>query len=202
MLLWLRAYGKQAALASILLGIGLFAGIRLAPAARTELPWYAVNREMAALLPSPTPSAAAVAEPGNGASAASSGSIAPDAPLEGTGPASVSQASSAPSGGAGLEPSPPVTANQGSASGQAPVPGHTNGTGSLSASPGQGLVDINTAPASRLTDLPGIGPGKAQAIIAYREAKGSFKKPEDLKKVKGIGEKTYDRLKSKISVGP
>lgn len=68
----------------------------------------------------------------------------------------------------------------------------------------KGLIDINTASASRLDELPGIGPGKAQAIVEYRQAKGPFRTPEELKNVKGIGQKTYDGLKDRItaSVAP
>jgi competence protein ComEA len=51
-------------------------------------------------------------------------------------------------------------------------------------------------------DLPGVGPSKAKAIIAYREEHGPFAAPEDLMKVKGIGQKTFDGLKSRISVLP
>ena len=61
-------------------------------------------------------------------------------------------------------------------------------------------VDLNTASAEELARLPGIGPAKAQAIIEHR-AQEPFAKPEDLIKVKGIGEKLYDRLKDQITVG-
>jgi len=61
-------------------------------------------------------------------------------------------------------------------------------------------VDLNSASAEELARLPGIGPAKAQAIIAYR-AQEPFSKPEDLIKVKGVGEKLYERLKDQITVG-
>jgi competence protein ComEA len=61
-------------------------------------------------------------------------------------------------------------------------------------------VDLNTASADELARLPGIGPAKAQAIIAYR-AQEPFARPEDLRKVKGIGDKLYDRVKDQITVG-
>ena len=61
-------------------------------------------------------------------------------------------------------------------------------------------VDLNTASAAELARLPGIGPAKAQAIIEYR-AQEPFSKPEDLIKVKGIGEKLYERLRDQITVG-
>ncbi|WP_124058083.1 ComEA family DNA-binding protein [Vaginisenegalia massiliensis] len=63
-----------------------------------------------------------------------------------------------------------------------------------------GLVNINTADSSALQTLPGIGEKKAQAIIDYRQSQGSFKQKEDLKEVKGIGDKTYKELEGLICV--
>ncbi len=55
-------------------------------------------------------------------------------------------------------------------------------------------VNINTANAQALSkNIKGVGIKKAQAIIAYREKNGSFKKVEDLKKVKGIGNKLLEK---------
>ena len=55
-------------------------------------------------------------------------------------------------------------------------------------------VNINTADAQALSkNIKGIGLKKAQAIVAYREANGEFKKIEDLKKVKGIGNKLLEK---------
>ncbi|UEX91068.1 helix-hairpin-helix domain-containing protein [Staphylococcus ratti] len=56
-------------------------------------------------------------------------------------------------------------------------------------------INLNLAKESDLVEVPGIGPSKAQAIIMYRDEKGAFKSVEDLKEVKGIGEKTFERLK-------
>jgi competence protein ComEA len=64
-----------------------------------------------------------------------------------------------------------------------------------------GTVDINIATKEQLMSLSGIGPVKAEAIIEYREKNGRFKKIEDIKKVKGIGEKTYDNIKDRITIG-
>ena len=61
-------------------------------------------------------------------------------------------------------------------------------------------VDLNTASAEELARLPGIGPAKEQAIIEYR-AHEPFGKPEDLIKVKGVGEKLFERLQDQITVG-
>lgn len=63
-----------------------------------------------------------------------------------------------------------------------------------------GLIDLNTATLEQLDTLPGIGPAKAQAIIDYRNASGGFYSTEELMEVKGIGPKTYERLKDKITV--
>ncbi len=59
-------------------------------------------------------------------------------------------------------------------------------------------VNINTADAEALTQLPGIGPKTAKSIIAYRKKNGKFKKAEDLLNVKGIGEKTLKKMKPQL----
>ncbi|MCY3770608.1 MAG: helix-hairpin-helix domain-containing protein [Gemmatimonadetes bacterium] len=56
-------------------------------------------------------------------------------------------------------------------------------------------VPINTAPASELQKLPGIGPTLAERIIAFREHAGSFARVEQLLEVKGIGPAKLDRLR-------
>ncbi len=57
-------------------------------------------------------------------------------------------------------------------------------------------VNVNTADAQTLAkNINGVGPKKAQAIVAYRKSNGSFKSAKDLVKVKGIGQKTIDRNK-------
>jgi competence protein ComEA len=61
-------------------------------------------------------------------------------------------------------------------------------------------VDINSASVDELARLPGIGPAKAQAIVSHRSA-DPFRKPEDLRNVKGIGDKLYEQLKDQITVG-
>lgn len=69
-----------------------------------------------------------------------------------------------------------------------------------SAVQGGGLVNINTASASELTTVSGIGESRAQAIIAYREANGSFQTIEDIKKVDGIKDGLFAKIKDKITV--
>ncbi len=61
-------------------------------------------------------------------------------------------------------------------------------------------LDINSATAEQLQQLPGIGPTKANAIIAYRESIGKFLSIEDLLFVSGIGENTFLQLKDIIIV--
>jgi len=63
-----------------------------------------------------------------------------------------------------------------------------------------GKVNINTATASQLRELPGIGPALAERIIDYRTSAGKFERVEDLMKVSGIGEKKYADLKSLVTV--
>lgn len=62
-------------------------------------------------------------------------------------------------------------------------------------------VDINTATAAQLQTLPRIGPQIARRIIDFREKNGPFRKIEDLMKVQGIGEKVFESLKDRITVG-
>lgn len=59
-------------------------------------------------------------------------------------------------------------------------------------------ININEASPAQLTSLKNIGPVLAERIVAYRKKHGPFKKPEEIKNVKGIGDKTYERIKEKI----
>jgi len=67
--------------------------------------------------------------------------------------------------------------------------------------PAQAKININTASLAELQTLPRIGPKVAQRIIDYRTQNGPFKKPEDLMKVRGIGEKVFNQIKDLITVG-
>lgn len=64
----------------------------------------------------------------------------------------------------------------------------------------QAKINLNTATLEELTKLKRIGPTYAQRIIDYREKYGPFEKIEDLMKVKGIGQKTFDANKDIITV--
>lgn len=61
-------------------------------------------------------------------------------------------------------------------------------------------ININKADAATLTTLPGIGPSKAQSILTYREENGHFQTIEDVRKISGIGDKTFEKLKDLITV--
>ena len=62
------------------------------------------------------------------------------------------------------------------------------------------ILNINTATVEQLDALPGVGEATANKIISYREENGSFKSIEDLKNVKGIGDKKFEDLKDLITV--
>jgi competence protein ComEA len=61
-------------------------------------------------------------------------------------------------------------------------------------------INLNTATKEELIALPGIGPAKAQAILDYRSAHGPFKTVEELKDVKGIGAKRFEKIKGELVV--
>lgn len=70
----------------------------------------------------------------------------------------------------------------------------------LSSSTINSLININTANISELLTLPGIGTSKAQNIINYRSQGGYFNSIEDVKKVNGIGEELFAKIKDYICV--
>jgi competence protein ComEA len=65
---------------------------------------------------------------------------------------------------------------------------------------GQRLLDLNRASADELEALPGVGAVLAQRVIAFRTSAGGFRTIEDLREVKGIGSKKFDRIKSLVTV--
>jgi len=65
---------------------------------------------------------------------------------------------------------------------------------------GSKLVNINTADAGQLIELPQIGPKMAQRILEFRKSNGNFKRTQDLMKVKGIGEKVFAKLQPLITI--
>lgn len=61
-------------------------------------------------------------------------------------------------------------------------------------------ININTATTEQLMSLPGIGEARAKAIIRYREDKGPFRSPDELKEIQGIGDKMYDRIVDRVRI--
>jgi competence protein ComEA len=64
------------------------------------------------------------------------------------------------------------------------------------------VVNLNTATKEELVALSGIGPSKAQAILDYRTQHGGFKSIDELKEVKGIGARRFEKLKPELTVTP
>jgi competence protein ComEA len=63
-----------------------------------------------------------------------------------------------------------------------------------------GKVNLNKATVEELTQLKGIGTKYAERIVEFREKNGPFKKPEDILQIQGIGQKTLDKNKDRITV--
>jgi len=66
--------------------------------------------------------------------------------------------------------------------------------------PGARQVDLNQATLSDLEALPGVGPKLAQRVIEHRDEKGPFRSVDDLRQVRGIGRKKFDRLRPHVLV--
>lgn len=79
----------------------------------------------------------------------------------------------------------------------APAAGHPPSHGSAGKfhTPGEGLVKLNSATLADLQKLPGVGPSTAQSILDYRQSNGGFKELEELKEVRGIGEKKLEKMR-------
>jgi competence protein ComEA len=90
-----------------------------------------------------------------------------------------------------------------------PKPGEPNplagasgsaGKGSTGAGSGDGLVDLNTADASALDSLPGVGPVLSQRILDWRTEHGRFSSVDELGEVSGIGDKLMAQIGPKVRV--
>ena len=62
------------------------------------------------------------------------------------------------------------------------------------------VVNLNSATAAQIASLPGIGPKTADLVVQYRQKNGPFKKIEEIMNVRGIGEKSFLKIKDRLTV--
>jgi competence protein ComEA len=86
--------------------------------------------------------------------------------------------------------------------GHAQAQGTQSGKPTSTQAPAVKPIDLNKATTDQLATLPGIGPAVAARIVEYRQKNGDFKKIEELMNVRGIGEKSFLKLKALVTVGP
>lgn len=98
-------------------------------------------------------------------------------------------------GSQGGEPGPPLTAQVG----EQPR-GRLTEARPAAARLGSEKLDLNVATEREIEALPGIGPVLAERIVSYRQSSGSFRNVEQLRRVKGIGKKKFDRIKALVTV--
>jgi competence protein ComEA len=104
---------------------------------------------------------------------------------------------------ANLRPLVCVGAEGGAAPAEAAASSSSSASSSSASAPSAGgQVDINTATAAQLDQLPGIGPAKAAAILADRQEKGPFASCNDLGRVTGIGDATIANLAASCTASP
>ena len=77
---------------------------------------------------------------------------------------------------------------------------NSNNNGSSKVADSGGIVNINTATSEELQTLNGVGPKMAAKIIEYRQNNGAFKSIEEIQNVRGIGVKTFEKLKNRLKV--
>jgi competence protein ComEA len=82
------------------------------------------------------------------------------------------------------------------------APTHTSSRASAAKPVLSTPLNINTANATELQALPGIGAKTAARIVEYRQKNGPFKKIEELMNVRGVGEKSFLKLKPQITIAP
>ncbi len=70
----------------------------------------------------------------------------------------------------------------------------------LPAGAAEGVVNINNADAAALSLLPGVGPSTAGRIVEFRTENGKFESAADLMLVRGIGERSFERMRSYVTI--
>lgn len=88
----------------------------------------------------------------------------------------------------------------GSPSDSIPLGAPSPGSSGVSRHPAPAKLDVNRATEQELEALPGIGPVLAERIVEYRQSRGAFRDVEQLRNVKGIGKKKFDRIRTLIGV--
>lgn len=198
--------------ALILAGGGFWAGRATAPEPELASGLYPMNGPLAAALPAQS---AAPTAGGASSGTAAPGAVPnaqepagqeaaperadpagqPSAPAEQTG----ADAASAAVPGASAAPKASAAPAERAASAAKPNAAAKDEPASAAAR--TGIIDLNTAGLEELMELPRIGEAKAKAIIAYREQHGGFRAAYEITEVKGIGQKTYESFKDRITVG-
>lgn len=103
-----------------------------------------------------------------------------------------------PEQGAAVKGNTSAASGQGTAEQRDSMPAGDTGASGTETADTDGRIDINRADSEMLQRLPGIGPGIAGRILEYRCEHGSFRTTEELKRVKGIGDKTYAKLRDMV----
>ncbi|WP_438433269.1 ComEA family DNA-binding protein [Gorillibacterium sp. sgz500922] len=198
--------------ALILAGGGFWAGRATAPEPELASGLYPMNGPLAAALPAQSAAPAA-----GGASSGTAAAGAVPSAQEPVGQAAAPERV-VPAGqpSASAEPTRADDASAAAASGASTAPKASDAPARAasaakpnaaakdepaSAAARTGVIDLNTAGLEELMELPRIGEAKAKAIIAYREQHGGFRAAYEITEVKGIGQKTYEAFKDRITVG-
>jgi len=84
----------------------------------------------------------------------------------------------------------------------APVSAQEKAPAKAKAAASSAPINLNTATVQQLEALPGVGTRTAQLIVEHRQKNGGFKKVEELMNIKGIGEKSFLKLKPMVTVTP
>ncbi|THF75025.1 ComEA family DNA-binding protein [Cohnella fermenti] len=187
-----------AAGATALAGVALLMWAFLQPANGAVPGWSPVNGQVAEAL-----AGSASAEPTPQASAGTDAAAATPASDSGTSAVDAVSAAAAPSAGQAAAPlpgSPGAEANSGAASAGTAAAAPAAAPVAVPVAAPDNRLDLNSATAEQLDSLKGIGPSKAQAIVAYRAEHGAFRSVEELLKVNGIGEKLLAGLRDQVRV--